>query len=99
MKGSFIKNGNVYIRRLDLFIEATKTAVEVKSGFVKLTKFVKDQIIKDVELRRLGKIDEIVWRFFKSDATKLSGPSKDVFDLLKENGIKVLDAAGNEIIM
>lgn len=68
---------------------AKGVAHEAKYGRVHLTSFVKTQIKKDVELMATGKAKKVVWHFYRSNKTNLRGPSKQLIDELKKNGIKI----------
>jgi RHS repeat-associated protein len=59
-------------------------AIEAKTGRVSLTKFVKNQILKDVELRATKQVEGILWKFYKSPVTGKGGPTKALEQFLKK---------------
>ncbi|MGO1059171.1 DNRLRE domain-containing protein [Planococcus sp. FY231025] len=67
---------------------ANKIAHESKVGYTSLTSFIKKQVLKDAELKKLGKINGAHWHFFRSGKTGKIGPSQPLLDFLKKHGIK-----------
>lgn len=65
-----------------------RIAHESKVGYTSLTKRVRKQIEKDVELIGKGRIDGAHWHFFTSGVTGKGGASKPLLDFLTKNGIK-----------
>ncbi len=65
-------------------------AHEAKTGYASLTKEIKEQIAKDVELIREGRIGSSVWHFFESPATLKKGPSGPLLSALQAAGIQVV---------
>jgi len=63
-------------------------AHESKVGYTSLTQFVRNQVLKDVELIANGQIDESHWHFFRSGITGKIGASKPLLDFLTQNGIE-----------
>jgi len=76
------------LRKVDAY--AKEIAHEAKMGYVSLTKFVKEQIDKDIALIAEMKIKGAEWHFFKSGKTGKIGPSKGLRTYLENNGIKVV---------
>jgi hypothetical protein len=74
-------------RWIDAFVNGI--AHEGKVGYVNATRFVRNQIIKDVELREASRIKGVVWHFFRSGITGKIGPSPQLRKLLIEAGIKI----------
>jgi len=50
-------------------------------------KDVRDQLMKDAELIRRGKVKGVVWHFFRRTGEATAGPSPALKKLLEENGI------------
>lgn len=75
-------------RWIDIFYEGT--AHESKVGFTRLTSFIQKQVLKDVELRKAGIIKKAVWHFYRSDITGKIGPTQQLKQFLKDNGIKYI---------
>lgn len=75
-------------RWIDTFYEGI--AHESKVGFTRLTSFVQKQVLKDVELREAGIIGKAVWHFYRSAITGKIGPSPQLKQFLKDNGIKYI---------
>ena len=66
-------------------------AHESKVGYTTLTKRVKEEILKDVSLRKNKRVEKIVWHFYKSAVTKKAGPSKPLRDFLHKYGIEIIN--------
>lgn len=79
------KEGGHYVDQL-----ANNIAHEAKVGYTCLSKRVKIQILKDAYLKENGFVDDVVWEFFKSDATGRIGATKALKDFLTSNGIKYI---------
>ena len=62
-------------------------AHESKVGYTSLTKDIRLQIAKDVELLQTKQISGSTWHFFQSPVTGRTGPSKPLLDALQQNGI------------
>ena len=65
-------------------------AHESKVGYTSLTKSVRKQILKDIELMKTGDVKGAVWHFFTSPVTGKGGPSKPLRDMLSNNGIGIV---------
>lgn len=84
------KKQNVYKtpygkRRVDLFIAETGVAIEVKSGYGRSRKFIREQIKKDKYiLTHEPDVKQIVWVCFR-------GATKPLIALLNKNGIQYCD--------
>lgn len=48
------------------------------------------QVAKDVELLVTGQVERYEWHFFTSPVTGKIGPTEALFELLDQNGIKVM---------
>ena len=75
--------GKRYIDQL-----ADGIAHESKVGYTTLNKRIKEQILKDAELIRKGKINGAHWHFFTSQVTGKGSASKPLLNSLHKNGIK-----------
>ncbi len=75
-------------RIVDYFVKGA--AHESKTGAASLTKFIRQQIAKDVRLLADKKVDEVTWHFFRSPVTGRIGPSAALEKSLKDAGIKIL---------
>ena len=75
-------------RFIDQF--ANGIAHESKVGYTVLSKRIKIQILKDVELIQRGQINASTWHFFRSGITGRIGPSKPLQDFLTKNGINFI---------
>lgn len=72
-------------RRIDLFIPETGVAIEVKSGYGRSRKFIREQIKKDnYILANEPNVKQIVWVCFR-------GATKPLIALLQKNGIEYCD--------
>lgn len=71
-------------RRLDLFFEDPKLAVEVKSGYVTNRRSIREQIRKDEHLIAEGTVASVLWLLFRG----ASGPA---LRNLQRSGIRTLD--------
>lgn len=84
------KKQNVYEtpygkRRIDLFISETGVAIEVKSGYGRLRKFIREQIRKDnYILQNESTVNEIVWVCFR-------GATNPLITFLHKHGIQYCD--------
>jgi RHS repeat-associated protein len=70
------------------------TAIEVKVGYTRLSKFVENQIAKDVYLRSQGEanlndIQSVEWWFARSPRTSLIGPSPKLAEALRKANIEI----------
>jgi len=74
-------------RFVDAFDEATAVAREAKTGLARLTPFVQEQIRKDVLLRAGQGWSKVEWHFFASSRSSTLGPTKELMDALRANGI------------
>ena len=75
-------------RFIDQYVMKNGIAHESKVGYTSLTKSVKRQILKDVELMNQKKIKGSTWHFYKSSVTGKIGASKPLLEFLEQNGIK-----------
>lgn len=75
-------------RFVDQFVNGI--AHESKVGYTSLTKGIRRQIAKDVELMAKGDVNGVTWHFFKSPVTGKGGPSGPLRDALEKAGIKVI---------
>lgn len=68
------------------------TAVESKVGRTSLSKSVKRQINKDIELRNdpTSGVNNVVWEFSKSPITNKTGPTKPLKKYLEDNNIEII---------
>lgn len=85
-----IKSGKLKgeLRKVDNFVDGT--AKEIKSGFLKNNDFIRRQIAKDLELRKLENID-IEWHLFE-------GGDSDLIKYMELKGIKVVDYTKQQIV-
>lgn len=65
-------------------------AHESKVGYTSLTKTIRKQIEKDIELLQTKQIDGTAWHFFKSPITGKQGPSKALQKALSDAGIDIV---------
>ena len=74
-------------RRVDIYDPTSKTAVEVKNGYV-LSATTRDEVAKDVALINdpATPIDSVVWHFFPKHDGRV-GPDDELRDLLTSSGI------------
>ena len=63
---------------------AGRIAHESKVGYMSLTKFIKEEALKDAALIKKGKIDKAVWHFYRSAVTGKIGPSGPLEAFLKK---------------
>jgi RHS repeat-associated protein len=66
-------------------------AIEVKTGRVYATGFVRLQIWKDVWLRQNGELTGVTWDFSPSSVTGRVGPSPVLRELLEKAGIRIVE--------
>ena len=74
-------------RFVDAFDETLAVAREAKTGIARLTPFVREQIRKDVLLRTKEGWSKVEWHFFPSARSDSLGPTKELMDELRANGI------------
>ena len=67
-----------------MFLEPTKTAIEVKSGRVYLSSHIRKEIQKDTLLLQENRVKEYWWMLFY-------GASQSVINSLENSGIKIID--------
>ena len=73
------------VRFVDKYIPEKKIMIEVKSGYVRLNKFIREQVKKDNYLLiNHPEIDEVVWLCFRGATTPL-------INFIKSNGIEYID--------
>lgn len=89
--GSKLADGTPQDRVVDIWDEATKAATEVKVGSVSATKFVKNQVDKDLDLLLSGKVSKVDWVFTTSGKTKKGGPTQGLVDYIEETNQKIRD--------
>jgi hypothetical protein len=89
-KGYVDENNILQKRFIDVLTE-DGVAIEVKTGYTKLTPRIRNQIVKDIELRKRypNEIKEIRWEFVKSPATGMMSPSDELRAFLEDNGIAI----------
>jgi hypothetical protein len=75
-------------RYIDQLVGAA--AHESKVGYQSLTPSISLQIAKDAELLNAGTVKSVTWHFFPSPATGVGGPSQQLLNALKQNGINVI---------
>lgn len=76
-------------RLVDYFVDPI--AHEAKTGGKTLTKFIRQQILKDTALlAEKGGADEVFWHFFKSPVTGKIGPSGPLRKALEDAGINIV---------
>ena len=68
---------------------AGSVAHESKVGYTTLTRFLRLQIAKDIELIRTGQISGCIWHFFRSPQTGRVGPSAPLLQKLQQAGIHI----------
>ncbi len=73
-------------RFIDQF--ADRIAHEAKTGYTYLSEDVATQISKDVWLRETGRVDDVVWHFYRSGTTGEIGPSGPLRNALDNVNIK-----------
>ena len=61
-------------------------AHESKVGYMSLTKFIKEEALKDYALLKRGDITESVWHFYRSAKTGKIGPSGPLKSFLEDHG-------------
>ncbi|HEX4929712.1 MAG TPA: VWA domain-containing protein [Gaiellaceae bacterium] len=74
-------------RFVDAFDETLSIAREAKTGIARLTPFIQEQIRKDVLLRSKEGWSKVEWHFFPSSRSDSLGPTKELMDELRANGI------------
>ena len=74
-------------RFVDSFDETLAIAREAKTGVARLTPFVREQIRKDVLLRSKEGWSRVEWHFFASSRSDSLGPTRELLDALRANGI------------
>ncbi len=77
-------------RVLDFYDMQNNIAYEVKTGYQSLSMRVSEKIAKDADLLYSGKVDEIIWEFYRSPINGKIGASQPLIDLLEENGFKII---------
>ncbi len=78
-----IVNGNKVLRKVDNFLD--NVAREIKSGPLKNSKFIREQIEKDIELARTKLDLDIEWHLFGSPN------NQKLIQELRDNGITVIE--------
>lgn len=72
-------------RRIDLFIAEAGVAIEVKSGYVRSRKFIREQVRKDrYILSNEPEVKQVVWVCFR-------GATQPLINLLNKGGIQYCD--------
>jgi len=74
-------------RFVDAFDETLSIAREAKTGIARLTPFVQEQIRKDVLLKGRLNWSKVEWHFFPSSRSNSLGPTKELMEALRDNGI------------
>lgn len=72
-------------RYVDQFVNGI--AHESKVGYTSLTRNIRRQIAKDIELIQTRQINGSTWHFFPSPVTGRGGPSQPLLKMLQQNGI------------
>ena len=62
---------------------ADEVAREIKTGYLKDTKFIKEQILKDIKIKQLNKNVKIEWHLF-------NGGDPELIEFMRKQGIKVV---------
>lgn len=76
------------LRRVDVLKQGDRlVAIESRLGKTSLTPRVRQELARDVKLRRSGQVDEVVWEFTRSSSGV--GPTGPLLDKLKQFGITV----------
>lgn len=75
-------------RTVDYFVDPI--AHEAKTGSKVLSKFIRQQILKDTALLAEDKAKEVTWHFFRSPVTGNVGPSGPLRKALEDAGIKIV---------
>lgn len=86
--GKKVFNTSAGRRIVDYFVK--NSANEAKTGAASLTKFIRQQILKDKALLTRKTVDEVTWHFFRSPVTGKIGPSAPLEKALKEAGINIM---------
>jgi hypothetical protein len=79
--------GTLGYRFVDAWNPLTRIAREAKTGYTRLTPFIQRQIDRDVLLRARGTFAGVEWHFFPSSASESLGPSRELLDELRRQGI------------
>ena len=66
-------------------------AHESKVGYTTLTKSIRKQIAKDIELMSKEEIKSSIWHFYKSPVIGKGGASQPLLNELQNKGIKVVN--------
>ncbi|MEI6728639.1 MAG: hypothetical protein WCK98_03265 [bacterium] len=98
VRKAFQQGSEIFVRYIDV-LTIDELAIEVKTGLARATSFIRKQVSKDVELLKRGLIKKLEWRFLKSDATGLRGPTKDLWNLLHDSNIPMTWEDGTEILL
>jgi hypothetical protein len=77
-------------RRIDVLTPDGR-AIESKVGRTANSKSVKEQIAKDVELRRRNAVKDLEWRFGRSPTTGKCGPTKPLREALEAADIEIVE--------
>jgi hypothetical protein len=72
-------------------------ATEVKTGFVTYSSKIEKQMLKDIELKRLGVYENVEWRILPNPQTGMVGIDSRLRTLLEDNGIKLIIDRGIDI--
>jgi hypothetical protein len=67
---------------------AEGVAMEAKVGLISLTRRIRSQIAKDVELMNKGLVDAVQWHFFPGQTG--TGPTAPLRQALEEAGIEMI---------
>jgi len=73
----------------DIYRPETKTVREAKTGYQSLTKSNLIQIEKDKALVKSGKVENVIYDFFRSPITNKGGASKQYNNALEKAGFKI----------
>jgi len=80
-----------YVDNFSVLEDGTRLASELKVGKVGANAFTKNQVLKDIQLLKEGKVDKVEWNFFTSAQTGKGGANDNLKNFidksLKEAGV------------
>jgi hypothetical protein len=74
---------------VDFYDEVNRIAYEIKTGYQSLSSTISQEIAKDVELLARGRVEKVMWYFYRSPINGSIGGSRPLLDLLAQEGIIV----------
>jgi RHS repeat-associated protein len=77
------------LRIVDFYDEVNRIAYEIKTGYQSLSSTISQEIAKDVELLARGRVEKVMWYFYRSPINGSIGGSRPLLDLLAQEGIIV----------